>query len=738
MADVCHDGIIRQSARELPGLSSPCRLTLATAISEFEMGDTATRMGRAVGKASGRPSDGPEELLPSSAKRRDLTLAVAAVFLLVWGVLTRSRVGSWNDASRLATAEALVEQGTWAIENTRLGRLTADQLLWEGSFYSDKPPVLSFMAAGVYGALRAAAGVDLSDAYCQPLLDTHWCLALLEPEQADWAYYSITLVLVGLPSALLLSLFYRATAFFGLRNSWSIALTLALGLGTTVFPFSLVFSNHVPAAAGLMVGLYALQRARQGTGDAQRWLALAGFGTALAVTFDLLAAPILVAFLALSLYRHRRRGWAFLAAAAVPLFLLAALDVWALGDPLPPSLHASGFDYPGSAFAPTITGNPPSIDAARHALLMLFGERGLFTLNPVMMLSLAGLFLLLRRRDHLLRDEALAVLAGSSAVVVALAFFTPGYGGTSYGTRWLAEITPILLLFAADPVLYRCLGCRLLFLLLGGLSVVSAWQGAVCPWGTSLPPARLLQYTVSPVGRYLEALPADAIAYATPGQARYLPEHPAHAWRTSLRPFEAGSGLVPAGDPGRVAVFLVDGEDAGARGLLESVLSGGSWSTVEPGFSIYQLGPSSERVSPRVQAEARFAGLILLVGSDPPSLVPRPGETLSLRLYWQALELTYQPYTAFVHLTGETNPRTGSLLWAQDDHEPGRGVYATNSWFPGEIVVDSFQLVVPEDAPAGEYLVSTGFYNRITLERLARTDGDGDTAMLFSITVLSN
>ena len=264
------------------------------------MGGSPARSSRSGSSSTARSAAMTQQRLsedgPDGSRRRDLTRWVVALSLVSYALLTHSHLGSWNDSSRLATAEALVEQGTWAIENTRLGRLTADYILWNGHFYSDKPPVLSFLAAGVYGALNAATGVAFVDEYCQPTLNPHYCFALFDPRAADWAYYLVTLLLVGIPSALMLGLFYRATDFFGLTNPMSLALAAALGVGTMVFPFSLVFSNHVPAAAALMLGLYALLRSKKAGKAKERWLIVAGFGTALAVTFDLLSVPFLPAF----------------------------------------------------------------------------------------------------------------------------------------------------------------------------------------------------------------------------------------------------------------------------------------------------------------------------------------------------------------------------------------------------------------------------------------------------------
>jgi hypothetical protein len=75
-------------------------------------------------------------------------------------------------------------------------------------------------------------------------------------------------------------------------------------------------------------------------------------------------------------------------------------------------------------------------------------------------------------------------------------------------------------------------------------------------------------------------------------------------------------------------------------------------------------------------------------------------------------------YTVFTHLLGPYNPNTQGPLWSQDDSEPCRGGYATSLWVMDEIVADRFELPIPVDAPPGEYELTMGFYNLLTMERL--------------------
>ncbi len=670
--------------------------------------------------------------------RRDLTVWIALFFFLLWALLTHAGANSWNDASRLASAEALVRYGTWAIEDTAFGQSTGDRVFLRGHFYSDKPPLLSLLAAGVYAILRRGFGLTLDPRGCDPLSEPCYCFAVLRCRPPDWAYYLVTLAVIGLPSALMLALFYRSTAFFDLPNSLALPATLVLGLGTLVLPYSLVLNNHLPSGVSLMIALYALIRARGARSAPARWLLVAGFAAALALNFDLAASPFLPILAVYALLRYRRHAWPFLLGGLLGLGLLAGLDWWAVGDPLPPTMHAAGWDYPGSPFTATPLGTTPAPDILRYALRMLIGDHGLFGLTPVLVWPVAGLALLLCKRDHPLWGEAAAVALACLAMLLGLILTTDEFGGLSYGTRWFTDLTPVLFFFAAQPALYRSVWRKALFTALVAVSVLAVWQGALSPWATALPPFRLIQYAASTAGRYLESQPFGTAIYTTVTTVPYLPVSPAHAWRTSLRAFDPASSVLPTGDPDHPLVYVLSADDRVTHNRLAATFPQGEWSLLATDLAMYRVPAGADRVRPAQSVRAEFAGRIQLLGCDPPPASVHPGDMLTVRLYWQALVRMQQGYTAFVHLLGPTdNPATGNPLWAQDDHQPGQGAYPTHRWFAGEIVLDEFRFVVPADAPPGEYTLSTGFYDPLTIRRLGRSDAEGDTAVLYRITVLS-
>ena len=97
------------------------------------------------------------------------------------------------------------------------------------------------------------------------------------------------------------------------------------------------------------------------------------------------------------------------------------------------------------------------------------------------------------------------------------------------------------------------------------------------------------------------------------------------------------------------------------------------------------------------------------------------GETIPLTLYWQPETLFSEDYKVFVQLLGQD----GRIV-AQQDKIPADGARPTTGWIPDEIIYDSYELIIPTDAPAGTYQLITGLYNAQTGQRLTLADQSGD------------
>lgn len=101
------------------------------------------------------------------------------------------------------------------------------------------------------------------------------------------------------------------------------------------------------------------------------------------------------------------------------------------------------------------------------------------------------------------------------------------------------------------------------------------------------------------------------------------------------------------------------------------------------------------------------------------SAVQRGGQ-LQLTLFWLARAPIANSYTVFVHLLA---PDGFDLL--DGDGIPRNGSCPTNSWQPGETLIDTHSIALPADMPVGVYRLEIGMYERDSGMRLAGQVGSG-------------
>jgi hypothetical protein len=129
--------------------------------------------------------------------------------------------------------------------------------------------------------------------------------------------------------------------------------------------------------------------------------------------------------------------------------------------------------------------------------------------------------------------------------------------------------------------------------------------------------------------------------------------------------------------------------------------------------------PVLRRVPDAIQRrEDRLGEAIRLLGYDVQPQAVRPGETVVVTLYWQAVGAPGENYKVFNHLVG-----AGGFLAGQQDGLPGGGTVLSSEWVRGEVVVDRYEIGVQEGSPPGEYVLYTGMYQPDDGLRLDAWDG---------------
>jgi hypothetical protein len=132
--------------------------------------------------------------------------------------------------------------------------------------------------------------------------------------------------------------------------------------------------------------------------------------------------------------------------------------------------------------------------------------------------------------------------------------------------------------------------------------------------------------------------------------------------------------------------------------------------------------------------QANLADQLGVIGYEPRPDKAVPGDPLVIIVYWKAISAMSDDYVGFLHLVGPDG-----RLAAQDDHELGRGLYRTNVWQPGQVIRERYELVLPQDAPDGDYVLRTGAYSFPSLQRLpvrsASTSAQDDLITLGTVRV---
>ena len=433
---------------------------------------------------------------PSVQNQRDsdgrlaLFVAFGAVAIAVSSGLPYA--GSWNDGSRLATAESLVDQRTWAIDDSifvqvpqRTDRAapysrsepglmragTQDKMWIAGHFYSDKSPVPALFMAAAYKVVQETTG-------------------LVARNRPDWFCYVMTLLFSGTAYVISVCCIDRLAVATKLSQRPRMLLTASFALGTIALPYARQVNNHIlflAVCSALMLAFSRLDKF-----PTRRLLAIGSLIGA-GYTIDLGIGPVLVvctvAFVAWKAQGVREP--LVVLVAAFPWFALHhALNYRIGGTFLPANANPAFFLWPGSPFSADLTGAWRHASAGKfvgYAFDLLFGKRGFLTHNLPLFLVLPGAALLLRARVLESREILFAIGFSLGSWLLYSATST-NHAGVCCSVRWFVPLlAPGFYILAL--MLHHDLRCEtdLAILSTGGvvMGALVWWHG---PWMAHMVP----------------------------------------------------------------------------------------------------------------------------------------------------------------------------------------------------------------------------------------------------------
>jgi energy-converting hydrogenase Eha subunit C len=281
--------------------------------------------------------------------------------------------------------------------------------------------------------------------------------------------YILTLLGVTLPVAGAAGLIYRMSRLFELRRFWRAACGFVIVAASGLLSYAVVLNAHAPAAALVLASAACLIHVAGMNRDDRRagWYALSGASAALAATLDPPAVVLLVLFVFVITsmripFRRQMTGVALYILGAVPVIAMhAAWNMPVTGDIFPASVHVmlqsraaaepvvvAARDESDDESSPLST-----IDAIEASALWFFqaafGEHGLFSHFPAMILGILGIGAVMHRHwPSSTKMLAAATLAGALATVVWYRFSRVDWSAAMFACQWFVVFSPMLLFWS--------------------------------------------------------------------------------------------------------------------------------------------------------------------------------------------------------------------------------------------------------------------------------------------------
>ncbi|MDA1016671.1 MAG: hypothetical protein O3A00_19710, partial [Planctomycetota bacterium] len=373
--------------------------------------------------------------------------------LTVGAILQAKPLLSANDRSRWCTVRALVDEGTYEIDDviTDAGWNTIDKVRHEGHFYSSKPALFPTMVAGVYWAVQQVTSWIPEETKPGEFTYAAWTL------QKDTEIVShIILIVVNLiPMVIAWILLACLLERYAVAN-WTRIFILATAIFSTFLTtFLVTLNNHTIAACSLVYALYFTLRI---VADGQwnwKYYAAAGFFAAFTCTSELPAA-LFGAWLFFYLGTHSWKTTfkAFVPAALIPLAAFFCVNYESTGGWKPFYMYYGTekymHEYEGQ---PSHWVHPTDMDRSVDTPAVYFmhctiGHHGVLSLSPVFLFSILGVFAV----GHGASVRLMGIVrSGALLTLGVLAFYMTrsgnyNFGGNTSGLRWMFWLIPFWLI----------------------------------------------------------------------------------------------------------------------------------------------------------------------------------------------------------------------------------------------------------------------------------------------------
>jgi hypothetical protein len=390
--------------------------------------------------------------MDSRPRRIDWPLAAVLLTAAALASCARPYAASDNDASRLATIEAVVDYHTLAIDDTVYvppGSLqappdhlpyyvrpngddmnmheygTLDRIQVNGHFYSDKPMLPAVLMAAPYWVAQKVFGLRAS-------------------ERPDVFAALMTLLMCGVPYVVSVAAVARTGRLLGVPPRLNLALTASFAFATIAAAYTRQLNAHVTQLAVAALVFMTLADFPHDRAAPTPWgkLLLLGLLNGFGYAIEQPTGGLLLAGTGLVLlYRRPYFSTALLyGVAALPCVLAhQAINYSLAGTFGPLNLNPEFFRYDHARFdATNMTGiwnHKSAGEFLYYTVTLMYHERGFLASNVPLFLLVPGVAILFRRVRAERPELWLAVL-WPAAVWLVYGALSTNYSGCSVSIRW--------------------------------------------------------------------------------------------------------------------------------------------------------------------------------------------------------------------------------------------------------------------------------------------------------------
>lgn len=375
-----------------------------------------------------------------------ITFFIIYSFFIQW-------LGS-NEYSRFGLTRSIVDDGRFEIDS--YFNTTRDRSYYNGHYYSDKDPGLSFVAVPVYTFWKLIYDNLFSIAFKEKYsvskdvvnfeIGQNKIIISQYVNPGFFILFSMVLVTIftsSLFSALLLLLIYKISRYFTANEKYRLLITFTTGLGTLIFPYALVFMEHAIATFFAFLSFYLLFKVKQEKLKENKYFILAGLSIGLSITCSISTIIVGIACLIYILSFKKEKILYFIFGSFIGILPFLLYNYLSFGNP---------FTLPRHYLDSTIWTKLGGIDGLGLPnpfviiRLMFYPEKGIFFYYPVLLLSFIGLYYMYKK----FKIESILILFIFFAFLILNSSWWAWWGGASFGPRHLTPVSTFLIL----PLIY--------------------------------------------------------------------------------------------------------------------------------------------------------------------------------------------------------------------------------------------------------------------------------------------